>query len=71
MNHLRKYQQKIYGCTFEYNLSEVSYILTDPINGLWKFGESFEESINTILKKKQLYFSEQDKEEFIEYARKS
>ena len=35
--------------TLEYSLSEVSCILTDSIAGLWKFGESFEESIKVLL----------------------
>lgn len=54
--------------TLEYSLSEVSCILTDSIAGLWKFGESFEESINIIYKRTNDNYAKLEKGEFIEYA---
>ncbi|MDO5516812.1 MAG: hypothetical protein Q4F66_04605 [Clostridium sp.] len=54
--------------TLEYSLSEVSNILTDSIEGLWKFGESFEDSINTICRRKNDNYGSIEKKEFIEYA---
>lgn len=52
----------------EYSLSEVSSVFTDSIEGLWKFGESFEDSINHICRKVYDNFGEFEKNEFIEYV---
>ncbi|MBE6062937.1 MAG: hypothetical protein E7207_05100 [Clostridium butyricum] len=62
--------EDVSGSTLEYSLSEVSYILTDSISGLWKFGNSFEESIKSIENRKKVSFQKLDRNQFIEYAGK-
>ena len=54
----------------EYSLSEISYLLSDSIDGFWETDKSFIEYVNYLEKKIEDKYDRLDKYNFIEYCKK-
>lgn len=54
----------------EYSLSEVSYLLSDSIDGFWEVDKSFIEYVNYLEKKIEDKYSELNQYNFIEYCKR-
>lgn len=54
----------------EYSLSEVSYLLSDSIDGFWEVDKSFIEYVNYLENKIEDKYSELNQYNFIEYCKR-
>ena len=54
----------------EYSLSEVSYLLSDSIDGFWEVDKSFIEYVNYLEKKIEDKYCELNQYNFIEYCKR-